>query len=632
MTLKSSLSKPTVTLEPTSPTATRKFQARIIVGVTRSRMQALAMFFAPLFGSYNVKFSNKFSPGLEDTARKLVAGATPPSLEFTREGFAALFANPDNIRLAYEAQPDCYKAVYDRIFENVFVNDSFLRTTCDAKLTKVALPGKKGSITETYATPERIADILQRVGTGYRTDAYTIEMHLLEHMGKAVNKGIFRQAEDFRVDELPADSGLRTWSCADTFIGLLGAISSSFKKHEVEVTATNGIVKAQSIKMFALSYPVEEFFPQAPVRQMRDMRLRTMLSFFDDAYTRRTDYSTPTAEALAKLHSQYAAGSYTTFSLALPWIGGLRKGVFEGSEYYKAYSAILSFFRETAVKEGPGPWFDAQALAHRIFINLPANTRYGFNPKQVLGIYNLTNGANGSVIRRTNLVESTALAAPAGIMVNMCATGLLEMAVSAPKADVANPLECVRYVRLSAFGRYAFGIDKEYSGEIAAVKVKVQAELEPDSLIITALTPSAVPVIRNNFGVGKGANRFMATPEAIFRKATDVYTLNQQKERLLTLTGLQKLPPLWEEFFDSIRRRYDALTEKSMNDSVYYAVDPSCPGLAETITSDPDIRRMVRLVEGNGFIISRADFPQLRDLLRDHGYLLPAPKTHYYYY
>lgn len=624
---------PTVVIEATSPTEMRRFISKVIPAVTRSRMQALAMLFSPLFGSRNVKMSVKISQSTADAVYKLISGATPPSLEATRDAFATLFCNPTNVRNAYDALPSTYRVVIDAIMERIYVSASFIKTTVDTRLEKVWLLQRNGKPAESYATSERLYDILQRIGSSYRTECYSIEGAVLNHMGAIIGKGLYARTEGETVEELPDIAGLRRFSCADSYISMLSVINDAFQKNELTVTSTTGIVKSNSMKMFALTYPAEEFFPKAPVRQMRDVRMRTILSFFYAAYTRRTSYSNPTPELLAKLHADFSMDSYGRFSLALPWIGGLRKGLFESANYSQAYKELLNFFRDRAETGKSGPWYDAQSVARKILVMLPTAYKFGFNVNmREYNSYDLVNGADNTEINRINLVDSVGLPGLLGMMVNMCATGLLEMAVTQPVEGQANPYTCVRYVRLSAFGRYAFGIDNEYHAEITAVETQVQCELDPDRLIITALSPSAVNAVKANFGIAIGAGRFAVTPEAIFRKAPDAFSLSQQKDRLLTLAGLKTLPPLWEEFFDSLKLRYVAIHEESILQQVYYSVNPGCPGLVEAITSDPEIRDLVSLVEGNGFLVHRDDVARLRGLLKEHGFLLPQPKVHYYYY
>lgn len=610
----------------------RRMQFLDMIGsLTRARMQALATFFVPLFGKYDIKFPENTPEKLIDNISKLLCGGTPGTLGETSDAFAYLFGNLDTVEKAYAALPRAYADVLDTILADVYISATKIRLTIETNLEKIPLPAKRGELTENYVSYDAVTGMLQRASGRGSSEVFTLETQMLDYLGAVLQKGLYEQSACRICAELPdGGEGFKVWSCADQLISLLPRINDSIQAGEIEATSSTGVVKATSIKMFSLTYPLEEFFPASPVRSLRDVRMRASLSMvYAQRYLLKRSKKSD-SEKLREIFNTYIPDPYQISALALPFVSGQRKAYFSVSSLY----GIKRWLCEALVKFPEGEWIDVADITTEIFRSAPGGARVGL-ATSVLDDYvfrPMQNNATGSYITRTNIIKDYTLPLYRGLLVDYCAFGFLEMAVSQRGVSPDCPLDAVRYVRLSPFGRWCLGLSKKYepaTEEVAAVR---QAELDPDRLVITALTESSASIIKAQFGTPLGANRFEVTEASIYRKAQNKTALDQLKTRLATFAEISQFPPLWNEFFARMEKHYSAISRVKNNKYILYEIDPTCPGLAEVIVGDPEVRRLVRLVEGNMFMVSNNDIDDLTHALARHGYPLPKPAYSYYYY
>ena len=98
----------------------RREQLAIVSGsMARARLQAVMGLFAPLMGSRRLTFPPGTPGHVPDSLNKLINGRLTPTLQQTREVFAALFASPDNVRHAYLALPAAYAQTLDDALDHI---------------------------------------------------------------------------------------------------------------------------------------------------------------------------------------------------------------------------------------------------------------------------------------------------------------------------------------------------------------------------------------------------------------------------------------------------------------------------------------------------------------------------------
>ena len=82
-----------------------------------------------------------------------------------------------------------------------------------------------------------------------------------------------------------------------------------------------------------------------------------------------------------------------------------------------------------------------------------------------------------------------------------------------------------------------------------------------------------------------------------------------------------ELPPLWEQFFETLLRHCNPLKEDK---TAYkrYTLDPNNRELVQLITTDPALRQIVIRAEGYRILVKNDDLKKIETQLKKHGYLL----------
>lgn len=622
-----------IELSPATSEICRRFINSVIQGYKRARLQALVHFFAPLFGRYTVKFPANTPANAADSVLKLLTGQTPPSLELTRHACALLYANPENVRRAFEALPTAYRIIFDTLFGNVYISGDMIRRTIENNLDKYSRPLRDGSGREAFVSADAISVVLQRVNGFTHTECYTMEFGMLRYIGEILGAGIFARSTPRATATLP-DEPLTVHECADDFIACIPQIYETMVNDRIHPSQTNGVIKASDLKMFSALSRLPEFFPDSPTRQVRDLRMRDTVTIFNNALRRLlTRYEADDVEKARLCNDLRYADNFMLAALSLPYFINLRKAYFERADYRLVTRNLSKALQDFGLDaDGNALWLDADDLATYIFNNLPPARRLMANPPEYGLTRTMVNAVTGEGITDSSIVRHLSLPAIKGLMLVMCSTGGADIAVAPAAKDGPSPFDALRYIKLSDFGRFCAGLTDTYTPVRKDAEPTAAVELDPDRLIITALTEDVRPLVKSRFGESIGAGRFLVTEKSFFRQVTDGASLDAKIEVLRTLAAIDRFPPLWDEFFRRFSQRFTAILGKALDRwFLFEIVDPSCPGLVDMLTSDPDIRPLIRLVEGNAFMVKRTDMPNLNRELQKRGYPKLYPLDTYYY-
>lgn len=615
-----------VELSPVSDHMAGRFIESVIQGYKRARIQALVQFFAPLFGSYAVKFPAGTSALDIDSVYKLLTGQTPPSLELTRRACALLFASRDNVRRAFVALPAAYRLVFGQLFSDVFVSGDMIRRTIESNLDKYRQPVRDGASREAFVSADVVSTMLQRVSGFSRSECYTMEFGMLRYIGEILGAGLFSRRRPRTVAALP-DGPFTIHACADDFIAGIPALTDSLAADRIQAAQANGALKASDLKVLAAINRLPEFFPDSPLRQLQDLRIRDTVTLVNAWFRRRNSVPADNVEAARLCTDFMKVDNFMLACLSLPYINNLRKSYFERTDYRLVFRRLIRALQDFAADADGHPlWTDASDLATYVFSDLPPSTRLMATPQEYGSIRPMYDTNTGKEISDTTVVRALSLPAIKGLMLVLGSAGLADIAVGPSDRESGDPFGALRYIRLSDFGRYCAGLAESYTPAHKTVKNTAVVELDPDRLIITALTKEARSVVKSRFGEPVGAGRFLVTEKSFFRQVYVPSELHAKVEMLRSLAALDSVPPLWDDFFNSFDRHFTAIQGKPLDMWHLFEIDPTCPGLADLLTTDPVIRPLIRLVEGNAFLVERTDLHRLFAALHEHGYpeLYPA--------
>ena len=276
-------------------------------------------------------------------------------------------------------------------------------------------------------------------------------------------------------------------------------------------------------------------------------------------------------------------------------------------------------------------WLDAGRLAASVFRADDGAGRMGLDLCALDSCADERRGrtVDDTPLTRANVLADFTMPLLLGTLMEMAWLGLLEVAVDPAEAE--RPYSGLRYVRLTAAGRYVVGIDNMYvpgdEAETApAAPAAPAVTLDPDRLLAAVSNPDVGAMASAFFGNPVAPGLYVAEAAQFMRGVGTPADLDAKCRRLLAMCGAEALPPLWEAFVDGLRRRLTSVREATPADWMMYDIDPACGGLIAILRDELGVRALIRLVEGNSMLVRRADIPRLDALLRGYGYVLPAPE------
>lgn len=200
----------------------------------------------------------------------------------------------------------------------------------------------------------------------------------------------------------------------------------------------------------------------------------------------------------------------------------------------------------------------------------------------------------------------------------LCAVGMIEMATDS-NADLNDPMEGIRYVRLTPLGRYAYGFDKDYKYQTAS-KID-QFELEKDNLIVTVLDPkSPYMMFLEQFGKKVGGNRFYISASEMIRKAGSKDQVSMWVDNFKTIVCPEP-EGVWKEMLEEVESRMNVRISTGSK-YIVMQIDTSVPGLVEFITGDTEIRSNVIFAQKGYLLVNSSHFSDFQSKLKSAGYLL----------
>ncbi|MDE5651160.1 MAG: hypothetical protein K2I35_09210, partial [Duncaniella sp.] len=183
-----------------------------------------------------------------------------------------------------------------------------------------------------------------------------------------------------------------------------------------------------------------------------------------------------------------------------------------------------------------------------------------------------------------------------------------------------SPYQGLNYIRLTALGRYALGLDKEYVAEGNREEEQL-FELSDEKLIIRSLSEAnPYESMLNDIANPIGNHRYAVTTSSFLRNCTSVINITQKISTFRQLIS-PKPPENWENFFKQLKDNTGKVT-KTAGVYMIYEIDPSDLRLHEIIASDPTVRKITRRAENYLLLIESGKFALFRERLKTYGYLV----------
>ena len=182
-----------------------------------------------------------------------------------------------------------------------------------------------------------------------------------------------------------------------------------------------------------------------------------------------------------------------------------------------------------------------------------------------------------------------------------------------------SPFDAVEYIRLTPLGRYAMGVTKEY--EMPKIKQEVYFELDPERLIIRSLKdPNPYEQLLRDTAEPISRGRFQ-TSALSFLSGCHSREDVEGKISIFKQFIANELPPLWEQFFQSLLQHCKPLEEDKASYR-HYTLQPDNRELIHLITTDPTLRQLAIRAEGFRLLVRIEDIRKFENQLKKHGYLI----------
>ena len=414
----------------------------------------------------------------------------------------------------------------------------------------------------------------------------------------------------FLMDALPENHGLHTF-CAEEDIFLECPLLESLYqsgtlntgKPKVPFTTIKKILKRSRIK---------EFFPTAGNEVPGMLRSYLLVScYILSRIIKRPEDSQTTEEMLQDLLSTTPRYPELLLPILLPHLTGLQKKAAEESNGRQLAAAVTSYLKTAEDK-----WVSVDLLCDTILSSPDHHTLCRMFSPAMFDKMELKNNKQEHVIFLDRVYQEVTVPYLKAFLFLMGALGGLELAYREPDADDPSYFDGLKYVRLSALGKYLLGLTRKYSRPLSKEE-KSRFELSTDKLIIR-VTDERYETLLSEIAVPVGNHRFHVSPESFLKNC------KYKKEISHKITFFKEhisadLPANWEDFFNRLTGRLDSIKPVSDRYDIY-RIDKEDKELQRFVSTDPVIRAHSLRAEGFLLLVAPADFKTIANRLKEAGY------------
>ena len=305
--------------------------------------------------------------------------------------------------------------------------------------------------------------------------------------------------------------------------------------------------------------------------------------------------------------------------MLFPHIRGLRKQMTEYSREIRLFTIATNI-----LVEEPERWISINDILLKIY-ELESNgtsTRFTtlvFHPNDERDYVDIVNEYNGRIITADRYTQEFGYTGLQSLAFMLCSLGVVEIALNEDESRNLSPFDSLDYIRLTPLGRYALGVTNDY--EEPEQEHVAYFELDPDRLIIRSLVdPNPYAQLLLDTSVTISKNRFETSALSFLancHKREDV----EGKINIFKQFIANELPPLWEQFFQTLLQHCHPLKEDKVGYK-RYLLDPKNRDLITLITTDPVLCKTVIRAEGYRILVKNDDLKKFETQLKKHGYLL----------
>lgn len=202
----------------------------------------------------------------------------------------------------------------------------------------------------------------------------------------------------------------------------------------------------------------------------------------------------------------------------------------------------------------------------------------------------------------------------------LCAAGMLQMAVD-PDAPEDDPLEGMRYIKLTPLGLYALGMSMEYQSHVIDSSPHSAFEPDENAPIVTVSKPGSPYVaFLEKVGTQISPTRFKVTPEEIVQSCSSKEEVESKMENFIKFICPEP-SPFWQSLIEETRRRSSVMLEGMPAYKIYH-LNKDVPGLIRFIAGNEQIRQFSLRAENHVLLVKNKHVDDFEKILRKNGFLV----------
>ncbi|MDE5881380.1 MAG: hypothetical protein K2H60_06585, partial [Muribaculaceae bacterium] len=368
---------------------------------------------------------------------------------------------------------------------------------------------------------------------------------------------------------------------------------------------SNGSISGAVVKRIKKQAKMKEFIPSLDVWPLDRVELLCFTYFYelkkegktgrDISVTRFVKFAIDTLPGLL---------SATQFNSFFPAFQGFTKTWAEKS-YAKELASVVKSLLLPAQEE----WLDMDNFRLRFLSadsveDLSIFKLFKFNDREKSNLRRRSdkenNDDNGKVKERIDWFEDIGYKFALHWIKYLCALGVVEIAVDSDLKEFdSDPLEGMRFVRLTALGRYAYGIDKEYTPATADDFGGIEFD-SANGIITLANADSPYSMFLSTVAKQISPIRFKISVESLIKGCRRRSELENRIVSLKSVINTDKEPAL-----QSIVKEALSHTECAEREGGYslLKLKRNIPGLVELIATNKDLRNMTLLTANRSMVL-----------------------------
>ncbi len=390
------------------------------------------------------------------------------------------------------------------------------------------------------------------------------------------------------------------------------------------ILSDNGSISASAVKKVKKQVQMLEFSESAAEWQVDRVEMLCLTYF--SLLARRLSHSPIRIIDLAKFGinnmPQLLAGPM--FYTFIPAMQGFTKS-WTVSNYASKVASIV----ESLLLDAKDEWMSLDNFRIRLLC-YPFEGNINHN---ILNLFPLSDREKGKAIRRSekehardlrwkgepiNWFEEVGFNFAIHWVKYLCALGMVELAMESDIARTTDdPMEGMRYARLTSLGRYIFGIDKTYTPKAAERSDDIEFDAKNGILTIDAKSPFQMFLAT----VAKriSPTRFHISEKTLISSCRTKAELDQRIKNLSVIIDPETHPAIQAIIDEALRHTYCAQLDGGYS---LLRLRPDLPGLRETILADKELREMSIFAGPSLVLVKTYKLDRFNTLCASYGYLM----------